>query len=292
MNIGFIGAGKAGTALGRYLVDQGNEVLGYASRTESSARSAARFTHTQAFSSMADLARACDLIFITTSDSALFSVWDSLRCAHRSGALNLTSKLIVHISGCCTSAVFEGAHELSAYVASAHPLLAFGNLDAAAQQLQTAHFSLEGDAQAVSVLSNLLTRAGNPVHVLEPEDKALYHAAAVFASNLVLAPLAQAEALLCSCGFTPADSREALLPLIRGNIENFCSLGAACALTGPVERADVQTVERHVQAFDAKALATTKALYLSLSQALVDLAREKHPDRDYGNLESALAANQ
>ena len=66
MNIGFIGAGKAGTALGRYLVDHQKPVVGYASKTKLSAEKAATFTHTRCFSSAQELASASDLLFIST----------------------------------------------------------------------------------------------------------------------------------------------------------------------------------------------------------------------------------
>ena len=78
MNIGFIGAGKAGTALGRYLVDNNASVVGFASKTYSSACQAASFSRSSAFSSTLDLVRRCDFVFITTPDSVISIVWREL----------------------------------------------------------------------------------------------------------------------------------------------------------------------------------------------------------------------
>ncbi len=277
MNIGFIGAGKAGTALGRYLVDHQQTVVGYASRTKASAEKASAFTHTRFFSSATELAQASDLLFISTSDGALSSVWQELCTACDKGELNLEGKIIAHLSGCTSSAVFEHASTFGASVCSAHPLLAFGDAKTAHLQLQTAHFSLEGDEYAVNTVRALLEKAGNSVHIMQATDKTRYHAAAVFASNLVLAPLNTAVTILSTCGFSKEEAREALEPLIRGNVDNFCNRGAAKALTGPVERNDKKIVEAHLDSLDTP----TANLYRSLTASLLDIAKERHPERTY-----------
>ena len=46
MNIGFIGAGKVGVSLGKYLTERGMTVTGYYSKSRSSASMAAEFTDT------------------------------------------------------------------------------------------------------------------------------------------------------------------------------------------------------------------------------------------------------
>ena len=277
MNIGFIGAGKAGTALGRYLVDHNHAVVGYASASYTSAQSAASFTQSYAFTSIIELAQASDLLFITTPDGAIPSVWHDLVDAHRAGKLSLSSKIFVHCSGCCSSEVFVKAHDVGAWVCSAHPLLAFGDKEAAFVQIASAHFSVEGDDQALEVVVPLLQSLGNVVHVLNAADKTHYHAAAVFASNLVLAPLDVAAKLLEQCGFSDVDARCALAPLVRSNVENFLKLGASGALTGPVERADLSTVKDHLQVLNSKQM----ALYCALTQTLIEIAKQKHPNRTY-----------
>lgn len=277
MNIGFIGAGKAGTALGRYLVDHNHTVVGYASASYTSAQSAASFTQSSAFASNIELVQASDLVFITTPDGVISSVWHELLDAHHAGSLSLTSKLVFHCSGCCSSKVFVNAHDVGVWVGSAHPLLAFGNKETAHVQVASAHFSVEGDARALEVVVPLLKSLGNTVHVLNAADKNRYHAAAVFASNLVLAPLDTAVKLLEQCGFSEVDARAALKPLVCENIENFFHLGAPGALTGPVERADLSTVENHLQVLDSN----QTALYCVLTQILIEIAKQKHPNRTY-----------
>ncbi len=284
MNIGFIGAGKAGTALGRYLENNHKLVVGYASKTKRSAEEAAACTHSRCFSSAPELASASDLIIISTSDGALSGVWHELCCTCDEGDLSLEGKIVAHLSGCTSSAVFKEAAKYNASVCSAHPLLAFGDALTAHKQLEAAHFSLEGDAHAVDAVSALLKELGNPVHIMQAKDKTRYHAAAVFASNLVLAPLDTAVNILSTCGFSEEEARGALEPLIKGNIENFCSKGAAAALTGPVERDDKGTVIAHIESLDSD----SANLYRALTQTLVDIAKKKHPERTYENWNDLL----
>lgn len=275
MNIGFIGAGKAGTALGRYLVDHGVNVVGYVSRTESSAQRAANFTHTRSFSDRALIVASCDCLFITTTDGAIPSVWDALKREALQGSIDLSGMIVAHVSGCCSSALFSDAQALGAWACSVHPLLAFGDARTAYLQLSDAHFSLEGDARALEVMISLLEGLGNKTHVMDSRSKAVYHAAAVFASNFVLAPLDAAVSLLRGCGFSDDDAREALSVLIRANVDNFCSKGAVASLTGPIERGDATTVAAHLAALPPP----EADLYRALAEALIGIARRKHPDR-------------
>lgn len=284
MNIGFIGAGKAGTALGRYLVDNNASVVGFASKTYSSACQAASFSRSSAFSSTLDLVRRCDFVFITTPDSVISIVWRELLDAHKQHVIDLSFKSFAHCSGCCSSELFAESHEFGVSVCSIHPLLAFGDSSLAVKQLNTAHICVEGDDTALNCILPFFETAGNQIHRISSADKVRYHAAAVFASNLVLAPLDCAVQLLKGCGFDSHDATVALAPLIKNNIDNFFRFGSVGALTGPVERADKTIVSQHLSALSEK----DAELYCALSQKLIDIAKRKHPDRDYEGWDAIL----
>ncbi|WP_165056626.1 MULTISPECIES: Rossmann-like and DUF2520 domain-containing protein [unclassified Adlercreutzia] len=292
MNVGFIGAGKVGGALGRYFVAHDIPVTGYYDVCPPAAQRAAQHTATATFPDAASLAASSDTILLTVPDSVITPAWHTLRdaCAE-AGALE--GKVICHCSGCMPARAIDDAASCGAHAASAHPLLAVSDPLMNLGVLEGAHITLEGDATAVDALRGLLASLPNPLHAINEGDKVRYHAAAVLASNLVLAPLAAAERLMASCGFDEHDAREALEPLVRGNVDAFCSRGAVGALTGPVERNDATTVEGHLRALDAHDPATAR-LYRVLTAALVGIAQAKHPDRDYaplaGTLEPGAAA--
>jgi predicted short-subunit dehydrogenase-like oxidoreductase (DUF2520 family) len=77
---------------------------------------------------------------------------------------------------------------------------------------------------------------------LDDERRAAYHAGAAMASNYLVTLRRAAGSLLEAAGAPP----EALDPLMRRTIENEFEL------TGPIERGDWETVERHLEAIRAQ----------------------------------------
>ena len=75
-------------------------------------------------------------------------------------------------------------------------------------------------------------------------DRLRYHAAAVIASNHLVALLGQVERVAATVDVP----LEAYLDLVRGTVDNVAALGPSRALTGPVARGDLDTVERHLAA--------------------------------------------
>jgi predicted short-subunit dehydrogenase-like oxidoreductase (DUF2520 family) len=82
--------------------------------------------------------------------------------------------------------------------------------------------------------------------VLSDADKAVYHAAAVFASNYVVTSVWAAMRLLEQVGVRNA--RQLLAPLVSSSVENVTSISPARAMTGPVARGDTETIGRHLAA--------------------------------------------
>ena len=93
---------------------------------------------------------------------------------------------------------------------------------------------------------------------LEDEDRPLYHAGAVVASNYLVTLHEAAAGLMAAAGAPP----EALEPLMRRTIEN------GFELTGPIERGDWATVEAHREAIRA-ARPDLEPLYDVLAEATV-----------------------
>jgi predicted short-subunit dehydrogenase-like oxidoreductase (DUF2520 family) len=110
------------------------------------------------------------------------------------------------------------------------------------------------DATTPALLRRLARLArdlgARPVRVTD-EQRVLYHAAAVFASNYVDVIVEEAVSLLAAVGWTEKEATIALLPLVEGSIGNIRARGAVAALTGPIRRGDVATVSRHLAALRA-----------------------------------------
>ena len=78
MNIGFIGAGKAGFTLGKYFRTHGIEVTGYYSRSIRSAREAAAFTSSNVYEDAAGVLSKSDVLFLTVPDGSIRPTYEAL----------------------------------------------------------------------------------------------------------------------------------------------------------------------------------------------------------------------
>jgi predicted short-subunit dehydrogenase-like oxidoreductase (DUF2520 family) len=146
--------------------------------------------------------------------------------------------------------------------ASMHPLVALPNADLGSERLSGgAWFAVAGDSFVLSVVAAL---GGRAIEV-DDERRAAYHAAAVVASNHLVALLAQVERVAATAD-VPLD---AYIDLIRGTVDNVAALGPAAALTGPAARGDEATIARHLEALAPD----ERALYESLAEACRRLAQ-------------------
>lgn len=278
MKAGFIGAGKVGFSLGKYLKSHGVTVTGYYSRNPESAKEAAKFTGSEFFEDLASVVENSDTVFVTVPDGAIGEIWDELR------NLPIKNKNICHCSGSISSTAFFNAQKYGAYIYSIHPLYAVSDKYNSYKNLSESYFSIEGSTERLDEFVNLFRSFGNNVTVIESSKKTLYHAAAVIAANQAAALAEIAANLLTDCGFKKEDAEKAIAPMIVGNALKIAEVGAERALTGPVERNDTLTVQKHLSVLDGE----VKDIYIRLSEQLVKMASHRHPDRDYGSLERIL----
>ncbi len=278
MKVGFAGAGKVGCSLGMLFSETQHNLSGFYSRTSASAEDAAVFTKSKHFQNLETLIEESDTVFITVPDDAISEVWDSIKCMHIAG------KLICHCSGSLSSKIFKDIEKTGAYGFSIHPLLAVSDRYRSYQELPKALFTIEGDADRISAIETLLEGSGIKHAVISADVKTRYHGAAVMCSNLVIALIRAAEDELRLCGFSEEQLREAITPLLLGNVNKVLNVGTGAALTGPIERNDFGTVEKHLKTFQG----IDKEVYRVLSKKTLDVARQKHPNMDYGKLELLL----
>jgi predicted short-subunit dehydrogenase-like oxidoreductase (DUF2520 family) len=151
---------------------------------------------------------------------------------------------------------------------SLHPLQTFTR-DRGPEQLDGAFAAVTADTEAGRDLAFELARvlALRPFDLAE-NDRALYHAGAVVASNYLVTLFRAARRLVEEAG-VPAEALEALM---RRTVEN------GFQLTGPIERGDWETVEAHLAAIRDQ-VPELEALYAVLADATASLAgrRPKEP---------------
>ncbi|MCR5703022.1 MAG: DUF2520 domain-containing protein [Eubacterium sp.] len=278
MKFGFIGAGKVGFSLGKYLTVKGQTVTGYYSEFNEDAIEAAQFTDSRSYESMEQLLQDSDVIFLTVPDGMIGNLWNQLR------TYQFKDKIVCHTSGALSSEIFEGIAEHESFGYSIHPLFAVSDKYTSYKDLPDSFFTIEGTQKHLETMKNLLESIGNSVCVISKENKIKYHAAAAVASNLVVGILNMAETMMQECGFEKEQATQALAPIIRGNVENILRQGSVQALTGPIERNDVSTVKKHLSVLKGQ----YQEIYKAVSGNVVNIAKEKYPNRDYSEMEEVL----
>lgn len=181
-----------------------------------------------------------DLVFITPPDSEIASVCEYLRFRF----YELVGKTIAHCSGALPSDILLDLKEKGASIACFHPMQ---SVTLNTKSFKGITFDIEGDEKALKVLEEFASRINANSLRVNSKQKEMLHVSAVMASNY-LVTLAQLGAEISSdSGLSPREVLDALLPLMNSTIENLKDMDPSHALTGPIARGDLETVERHVK---------------------------------------------
>lgn len=246
IRIGFIGAGTVGTALAVRLSQQGYLVTAVSSRSLASAqRLAESVTSCRVYNKAQDVAKAAELVFITTPDDAIPKV--AAETQWHAG------QSVVHCSGADSVDILQPAAESGANIGCFHPLQTFASVSQAIDNLPGSTFALEAGEPLLTTLKEMATALGGNWVILKAGDKVLYHTAAVFACNYMVTLVKLATDLWQNFGISPAEATKALLPLLRGTVSNIGNVGLPYCLTGPIARGDLGTINKHLAALEKTA---------------------------------------
>lgn len=269
MKIGFIGAGKVSSAFGRYLKEKNITIEGYFSKLFESAKKAAEFTSSKAFTSLEDIVSSCDYIFITTPDDEIKNVYNKIK------QFNLQDKKIFHMSGSISSKVFDDIEKFGAHGYSLHPIFPFPDREVY-KKLNQAYFTIEGDN--VALIKPFLEKLTINYFEIPSNCKEKYHAAMVFASNYVVALAKISKNLLVDCNIPEELISSTIYPLMHSAVENINQKGIEKALTGPIVRGDIGTIDKHL-----KNIGSYKDIYCMLGKVATSIAKEN------GNIDEEIA---
>jgi predicted short-subunit dehydrogenase-like oxidoreductase (DUF2520 family) len=244
--IGFIGAGKVGTAFGKYLTENGYKIIGYYSKNYTSAQKAANLTDSTAYDKIEDLVFEVNTLFITTPDDVIKEVCDFLVTKK----LINKSYIICHMSGGLSSDILKNAKDIGCSVYSLHPMQAFADIESSVKELKNTIFSIEGCEKKIQYLITLINELGNEIFLIDSKTKAIYHAAACVASNYLVTLIDYAVNLLNEIGLEKNLAIKAINPLLMGTVKNIAQMDTEKALTGPIARGDLKTIKKHLHDID------------------------------------------
>ena len=268
--IAIIGAGNVGSVLGYALKQKGYELTACFARTEKSRQKAAELLGCPAYDEPEKAARQAEIVFLTTPDRVIEEVCDGI--AKQGGFRR--EQVVLHTSGAHSSEILSAAKEAGTGVLSFHPLQTFPGLEAGLRALPGTFFAVEGDEKVFKVAEELVEALGGRSLAIPTEMKPLYHAAACVACNYLSTLMDVALRMYGVMDVSAEQAFASLSPLIHGTLRNIGEMGPEKALTGPVARGDLSTIEAHLKSI--KALAPELlTFYNCLGVYTADLAYRK-----------------
>jgi predicted short-subunit dehydrogenase-like oxidoreductase (DUF2520 family) len=234
-----IGPGRAGTTVVLGLLELGWTVTAVAGRApDASSTTMASAVLATRPALVSDVGRGAAVVIIATPDRSIAQAALTAEPSIEPGAL------VVHLAGSCGTEVFDElrARRTGVRVGAMHPLQSFPSSTAGLDRLDGAWAAVSGDPEVAEIAREL----GMHPFELKDEDRTRYHTAAVVASNHLVALLGQVHRLAKSCNVP----FEAFAALVLASVENAFTLGPSDALTGPVARGDLATVEQHLRELD------------------------------------------
>ena len=265
MDVAVIGAGRLGTALAVRLLDAGHRIVAISGRAGTVDR-AARYLPGVPIRPPPIAAREAEGVIIGTPDDLIEPTASSLA---DEGVLG-EGQTAIHLSGATSLDALSAPRAAGAEVLSLHSLQTFPDVDGALARIPGSGIAVTALSEAGYVLGERLARdVGGRSFRLADEAKPIYHAAAVFASNYLVAITALADELFRDAGMP--EPPELFLPLQRATLDNVAAMGPAAALTGPAVRGDAGTVAANLEAL-AKHAPEAVPAYVALADVALHIA--------------------
>jgi len=237
--LGFIGAGKVGTALAVRLSSKGYPVVAvYDIKPEAAQDFAQAVSGSKVMSKAQDVADAADFVFITTTDDLIAPVAAEVKW--RAG------QTVVHCSGANTVALLEPAKKAGALVGVFHPGQSFADKKQAIENIPGATFDIEAKEPLLSTFKQMVTALDGHWIEIKAEDKPVYHIAVEFTSLFVMLLFRLSAKMMQTMGITTEQAVQVALPTIRGTANIIETFGTSRPLTGPADRGDSATIKRHI----------------------------------------------
>lgn len=275
--LSIIGGGRVGKTLGHlWALERVFEIGDVLTRRSDSAHAAAAFIGAGRPRTDWRQLAAAEVFMIAVPDDAIGECADRLS----NHGIVAPGAIAFHVSGSRSSAALRVLRDSGARVASLHPVKSFADPARAIASFSGTYCALEGDADACAVLRSAVARCGGRCFAIDPDQKLVYHAGTVFASNYVVSLCEVAFRCFERAGMTREQASAVALPLLRGTIDNVAGLGAADALTGPIARGDDNLVGEQLRTLLASDAAVGE-LYARLGRYAVELAVQRaQADRD------------
>ncbi|HEY3033390.1 MAG TPA: DUF2520 domain-containing protein [Streptosporangiaceae bacterium] len=264
LRVGIIGVGRVGATLGAVLGRAGHHLTGASAVSEASLQRAARMLPGVPVRQPQEVLAAADLVLLTVPDDVLPGLVAGLSTT----GTPLEGRLVAHTSGSHGIAVLAPATRLGALPLALHPVMTFTGRPDDVDRLAGVCFGVTAPESLRLVAEALVIEMGGEPVFIDEASRGLYHAALASAANHLITLVVQSEELLGVAGVP--DPARMLAPLLSAALDNALRLGDA-GLTGPVARADAETVAGHLDALREVSPEALRA-YVALARLTADRA--------------------
>lgn len=239
LRFSIVGPGRVGSSLAHWLVARGARLTLVGSRRAGPGKTLADRLGGDRVQ-ISDLqSDNDDLLLVTVGDEALADVATVL-------AARPQAAVVLHASGCVGVEVLAPLRTAGTEIGGLHPLRAFPEASTDVDEASRLVFALGGDRRARQLAGRLVDSWNGTRLRVEDDQRALYHLAASMAAGGVVTLLATAEALAEKAGL-PAAVVRGYHALAHQALEQAERQGrSAAAITGPVARGDLETIERQL----------------------------------------------
>lgn len=295
--LNLIGAGKLGQTLARLWQQQGQfRIQQVLTLSPESAQKACCFINEGNNKNLAQAATSfeallpADVWLVATPDG---SIEDIAATLHAQCNLLNQESIVFHCSGTLGSNILIGDQCSASSVASIHPIHSFASPAKSLDTFSGSYCGYEGGVMALQTLLPAFRAIGAELFEIDGHQKTLYHAASVMACNYLVGLMDASLACFEAAGVSRSQAQQLLLPITHQTLDNALKKSPEEALTGPISRGDLSTVQSHL----AKLQPLSKQLsdvYRSLGQQTVQVAEQQEQPASSESLNAirSLLTNQ
>jgi len=276
-DIAFIGAGKIAFSIVSALLKAGYNVNSIISRNKTSADKLAKkyklpfSSNNLKFLTLASQSeKETKIFFLTIPDSQIEKTAKALSKLN----LDFKNSLFIHVSGALDISELNSLKKKKAHTASFHIMQTFPSIKIV--DIKNCSVAIEAEKKVVKdFLNKLALDLELQPFYLKSDKKIFYHLAGVFASNFLVGNLFSSEKMFQLTESGETDFFSIINSTVNSTLDNIRKVGPAKALSGPVERGDYETINKHLKALKKK----DKILYncyVTQSLNLLEVVKEKN----------------
>jgi predicted short-subunit dehydrogenase-like oxidoreductase (DUF2520 family) len=281
-NVTIIGAGKIAYSIVPALKKSGYNIPVIISRKiESAKKLAVKFGVPKYSGNLEEIYNGGGIVFLCIPDNQI-----KITAKKISGLkLPFSKYIFVHLSGALDISTLDALKKKKGLTASLHIMQSFPTKRPV--PIKSCYAAVETESKtAREILFGLAKNISLKPFKLNSESKTFYHLAGVFASNFLVGNLYEAKKAFEKTGNKQIDFFEMISPIVSSTLANIKKAGVVNALSGPIERGDIQTVKKHLSTLK-KDTARTKnntmlINYIAQSLSLLEVAEKKHGDISIG----------